>query len=135
MKTLVTWMSLVVLTVGVVFIACENAPEGTVAKVGKYTISADELEDNVARMKPRWKTVEEAFEGRMGALDNIIRQKLLLLGAYKEGLDKKARSHNFSRSRSSKGTEYSSKKIIILKGNYLQFTFFNRNNKRRQRRN
>jgi len=88
MKTLVTWMSLVVLTVGVVFIACENAPEGTVAKVGKYTISADELEDNVARMKPRWKTVEEAFEGRMGALDNIIRQKLLLLGAYKEGLDK-----------------------------------------------
>ncbi|MCK5834069.1 peptidylprolyl isomerase [bacterium] len=75
------------LAVMMIYTGCEKAPEDTVAKVGKYAISLEELNTVAGPMQARWKTVEEAIEGRKGAIDNLVQQKLLLLGAYKEGLD------------------------------------------------
>ena len=74
--------------IGMLFVGCEKAPKDTVAKVGEYTISTEDLNEAVRPMQARWKSVDEALEGRTGALDNLVKQKLLLLGAYKEGLDK-----------------------------------------------
>ena len=73
---------------GMIFAGCGSAPKDTVAKVGKYTITVDDLNEAVKPMQARWKSVDEAIEGRKGVLDNLVKQKLLLLGAYKEGLDK-----------------------------------------------
>ena len=80
--------SLAIVMVLALFAGCETAPENVVAKVGKFEITTEELDEGVAPMQSRWKTAEEAFQGRMDVLDNLVNQKLMILGAYKEGLDK-----------------------------------------------
>ena len=82
------YTAMAVALLGMIFAGCGSAPKDTVAKVGKYTITVDDLNEAVKPMQARWKSVDEAIEGRKGVLDNLVKQKLLLLGAYKEGLDK-----------------------------------------------
>ncbi len=88
MKKSVVCVMLGLVVVAMFFIACEQAPEGVVAKVGKYNITGDELKEQTQMMQSRWKTATEAYEGYMSALEGLIQQKLILLKAYKEGLDK-----------------------------------------------
>jgi len=78
----------VIIAVIFAMIGCETAPENTVAKVGKYNISVEELNDAIAPMASRFKTAQEDYDARMAAVENMIQQKLMLLGAYEKGLDK-----------------------------------------------
>ncbi len=74
--------------IAMIIAGCGSAPKDVVAKVGKEQITLKELDEVTAPMQARWKTLDEAIEGKKSALDNLIQQKLLVLGAYKEGLDK-----------------------------------------------
>lgn len=60
----------------------------TVAKVGKYTISLDELERTVAWQKDQWKNGQEEYEAKLSTLIRLINVKLILLSAYDETFDK-----------------------------------------------
>ena len=71
----------------IVFIGCETESGDAIAKVGKYTITVDELDEAVAPIASRWKSAQEELEGKKSALENLINKKLMVLGAYKEGFD------------------------------------------------
>ncbi|HHS50496.1 MAG TPA: peptidyl-prolyl cis-trans isomerase [candidate division Zixibacteria bacterium] len=76
------------LFMALVIAGCGSPPENTVAKVGKFNITLDELDEAAAPMMPRWQTYEDAVEGKMGVLENLVQQKLILMAAYREGMDK-----------------------------------------------
>lgn len=80
-------LTIAIIIVGLLFAGCEK-PKDVAAKVGKYRITMEELNKAVEGMKGRWQTPEQEFEAKMTTLDNLINQKLLLLMAYKEGMDK-----------------------------------------------
>lgn len=88
MRKPIIGLMLLILSAAVLFVGCDSAPEDVVAKVGKFNITAEELDENVAMLKGRWKSATEAYEGKMATLDQMVERKLMLLEAYDRGLDK-----------------------------------------------
>jgi peptidyl-prolyl cis-trans isomerase C len=66
---------------------CSKSGSKTLAIVGDYEITADELNDF---FNPRWTypTAQEEFEKRREALDSLIMMRLLIQAAYEKNIDK-----------------------------------------------
>lgn len=88
MRKPIIGLMFLVIAATVLIVGCGQAPENVMAKVGKYEITADDLEENIQMLKQRWTSPKEAYEGKMAALDRIVERKLMLLEAYDRGLDK-----------------------------------------------
>jgi foldase protein PrsA len=88
MRKPIIGLMLLIFAAMIMLTGCGKAPKDVVAKVGKYTITAEELDENVAMLKGRWKSPTEAYDGKLAALDKMIERKLMLLEAYSRGLDK-----------------------------------------------
>ena len=69
------------------FWGCAGPQPGVVAKVGKYTITAEELNKMMANA--RFKSYDEELDARKRRVERLAEDKLILLAAYDEGLDKK----------------------------------------------
>ncbi len=74
------------LAVALLLGGCAGPQPGVVAKVGKYTITADDL--NKAMGPARFKSFEDELEARKRRVESLVEDKLLVLGAYDAGLDK-----------------------------------------------
>ncbi len=79
-------LMLIVLVLALIFGGCAGPQPGVVAKVGKYTITADDLNE---KMGPaRFKSFEDELEARRKRLEKMAEEKLILMAAYDKGLDK-----------------------------------------------
>ncbi|MFP4458551.1 MAG: peptidylprolyl isomerase [Candidatus Zixiibacteriota bacterium] len=74
-----------VLLAFVVFWACEQASENAVAKVGKYEITKEDI--NEVFGKARFKSFEDELKNRRERLDRMIEDKLILLAAKDENIE------------------------------------------------
>jgi len=69
----------------IVFWGCAPRQEGVVAKIGKFDITAEELNKN---MRGNFQTFDEELSTRIQRVEKLAEDKLILCAAYEEGLDK-----------------------------------------------
>ncbi len=79
-------LSVVFMLAIAIFWGCAGPQPGIVAKVGKYTITAEDLNNAVANA--RFKSYDEELSGRKKRVEKMAEDKLILLAAYDKGLDK-----------------------------------------------
>ncbi|RKZ26339.1 hypothetical protein DRQ29_05020 [bacterium] len=77
-----TGIALIILLFG----GCVSHQEGVVAKVGKFTITADDL--NKAMRQTKYKSYDEELQKRKDRVERLATEKLFLAAAYDQGLDK-----------------------------------------------
>lgn len=69
-----------------IFSGCARKPENAVAKVGKFYITADDL--NKSMGPARFSSYEEELKARLNKLERLMEEKLIICAAYREKLDK-----------------------------------------------
>ncbi len=79
-------LSVVIMLAVAIFWGCAGPQPGVVAKIGKYTITAEDLNKTVANA--RFKSYDEELSGRKKRVEKMAEDKLILLAAYDKGLDK-----------------------------------------------
>ncbi len=79
---------LVSILLGTALAGCSKSSEDRVATVGDHTISKAEFEEGFQNRAQTFASYEVELEQRRSFLDELIDQKLLVIGAYKQGLDK-----------------------------------------------
>ncbi len=67
-------------------VGCGSNSSPTLAKVGDYTITAEEF-NNFFNVNVPYQTADEEFEKRQEILDTLINLRLLIQGAYEKGVD------------------------------------------------
>ncbi|MCD6594640.1 peptidylprolyl isomerase [bacterium] len=80
------FMLMSIILMAILFGGCVGHQEGVVAKVGKFTITTDDLEKT---MRPRkYKSYDEELQKRKDSVERLATEKLFLAAAYEQELDK-----------------------------------------------
>jgi len=80
------FMLMSIILMAILFGGCVGHQEGVVAKVGKFTVTTDDLEKT---MRPRkYKSYDEELQKRKDSVERLATEKLFLAAAYEQELDK-----------------------------------------------